>query len=157
VTEFPAVTVAPDGVAETEKSARKIARATVALWPAEVPVTVKFKGLAVVDERLFTVRVLDCPARIELGLKLQVAPEVQERAMLLVNELGAEAVMLNVVEVVPMRTTFDRLLAERENSGVPVPVSVTPAAPFAALDRTVTLPERLPLPLGVKVTEIVQA
>ena len=134
MTDFPAVTEAPEGVAETEKSDRKMARATVALSPAEVPVTVKFKGLAVVDDRLFTVSVLDCPARIELGLKLQVAPEVQERAMLLVNELGAEAVMLNVVEVVPIRMTFDRLLAERVNCGVPVPVSDTAAVPFAALE-----------------------
>jgi hypothetical protein len=157
VIEFPAVTVAPEGVAESEKSARKIARATVALCAKEVPVTVKFKGLAVVPERLVTVRVLDCPARIELGLKLQVAPELQARAILPVNELGAAAAMLNVVEVEPMTTTFERLLAERENCGVPVPVSVTPAAPLAASDRTVRLPERLPLPLGVKVTEIVQA
>jgi len=131
---FPAVTDAPEGVAESEKSARKMPRDTVAIWLPEVPVTVKFKGLAVLAERLVTVRVLDCPARIVAGLKLQLAPELHLRLMLPVNELGAEAAMLNVVEVVPTRMTFDRLLVERVNCGLPVPESPTLVVLFAALE-----------------------
>jgi hypothetical protein len=61
-------------------------------------VTVTSRGLLLVAERPFTVRMLFSPAVIDVGLKLQVAPEAeQESPMLLVKELGADAETVNVV------------------------------------------------------------
>jgi hypothetical protein len=88
-----------------------------------VPVTVKFKGFAVVDVRPVTVSVLDCPAEIPAGLKVQVAPLLQDRAMELRNVLGAAAEMVKVAVLEPMVVTFDRALEESVNTGVPVPDS----------------------------------
>jgi hypothetical protein len=144
-------------VAETEKSAKKIVRATEAVWLPEVPLTVKFKGLAVVAERALTVSVLLCPATIEAGLNAQVAPDPQARLMLPVNVLGAEAAMLNAVEleVVPMSSTVDRVLADRAKTAMPIPESVSPGL-FIASDVIDTLPVRLPVAVGVNVTVMVQ-
>ena len=75
---FPDVTEVPEGVAVSEKSAKKIVRATDAVCPLAAPLTVKFKGLAVVALRLETVTWLDPPAEIELELKLHVTPELHE-------------------------------------------------------------------------------
>ena len=115
----------------------------------------KFKGFADVAERLLTVSVLACPARIEVGLKEQVAG-LQLSEMFPVNVLGAEAATLNVVEVVPMRSTLDRVLAERVKIGMPIPVNVTEGL-FAASDWIARPPERFPLAVGVNVMEMVQA
>ena len=45
-----------------------------AVCPVLVPVTVKFKGFAVVGVRPVTVTLLDPPTAIEAGLKVHVAP-----------------------------------------------------------------------------------
>ena len=120
-----------------------------------VPVTVKFKGFAEVDERPETVRVLDPPAEIEAGLKVHVAPLLQDSAMLLSNVLGPEAEMVKVAVVEPMRITLERALEESVNSGLPVPASCS-VAPFTAFDEIRTLPLILPVVVGVKLTAMVQ-
>ena len=121
--EFPAVTVrsaGDGGVCEREKSAKKIARDTVADWPLLVPLTAKSKGFAVLADNPLTVTVLVSPGVMETGLKLHV-PVVHERSMEPWNELGAEAVTVNVVDFVPIRRTLDRTLAESEKTALPVP------------------------------------
>ena len=71
--------------------------------------------------RPVTVSVLDPPAEIEAGLKLHVAPLLQDNAMDARKVLGPEAEMVKVAVVEPMRTTLDRALEESENTGIPVP------------------------------------
>ena len=60
-----------------------------AVCPVLVPVTVKFKGFAVVGVRPVTVTLLDPPTPIEAGLKVQVAPEPQAREMISQERAGA--------------------------------------------------------------------
>jgi len=55
--------------------------ATLEVCVCAVPVTVKLKGLVVAAERPVTVIVLLWPATIDVGLKVQVAPEAQERTI----------------------------------------------------------------------------
>lgn len=106
----------PNGVAEREKSAKKIAKARVTVCCPDVPVTVRFNGLALDAVSPVTVTTLDCPAVIVVGLKAQVAPlPPQVSEMLWPNEVAAEAATVNVVEVVPIVTTLDRVFAERLN------------------------------------------
>lgn len=129
----PAVTEArggDGGVCESEKSEKKIARDTVVVWLPLVPVTVKSTGdagpgLETFDERPLTVSSLVWPAVIEVGLKLHVAPLLHERLMVPRNELGAEAPIVNVVELVPMRSRVDRALVESEKTALPVPLRGT--------------------------------
>jgi hypothetical protein len=119
-------------------------------------VTVKFKGFAVLDVRPVTVSVLDCPAEIEAGLKVQVAPLLQDKAMLLKNVLGAAAEMVKVAVPEPMVVTIDRALEESVKTEVPVPDRLTDVVAFAAFDRMLTLPVTFPVLVGVKLTEMVQ-
>lgn len=151
----PALTVVPEGVADSEKSDRNTASETVAVCPLPVPMTVMFKGFAVVGVRPVTVSVLDPPAVIELGLKVHVAPPLHDNAMDPRKLLGAEAEMLNVVVLEPMRTTLDRALEEREKTGLPVPDSESDAPP-TAFDAMETLPLTLPVAAGEKLTAMVQ-
>ena len=153
---MPAATEVPRGVAESVKSAKKIERASDAVCPPLVPVIVKFRGFAELAVRPLTVRVLVWPGGTVVGLKVQVAPDPQPSATFPRKELGAEAATLNVAEVLPIRRTLERVLAESVNCAIPVPESVTATA-FAALDRILRLPVRLPLPVGLKVIEMVQA
>jgi hypothetical protein len=87
-------------------------------------------------------------------LKVQVAPEAQERTILLVKELGADALTVKVAVVVPTITVVDLALAESVKTGFPVPVRATLCAPVLAV--ILTVPERLPDVVGVKKTLIVQ-
>lgn len=144
------------GVSPSEKSLKKIDRGTVVDWLPLVPFTAKFVGSALLDERPVTVTVLDWPAVTDDGLKVQV-PLVQERAMVPWNELGAAAVTVNVVEVVPIRRTVDLAFAARENSALPVPDSVTVCGPLAASSSKVKVPGSLPDDFGDKVTLVLQA
>lgn len=152
---FPALTVVPEGVAVSEKSERKTANDTVAVCPLPVPVTVTFKGFAVAEVRPVTVSRLDPPATIELGLKAHVAPLLQDNAMDPRKVLGAEAEMVNVVVLEPMRITLDRALEESEKTGLPVPDSDSDGEPVA-FDAMETLPVTLPVVVGVKLTAMVQ-
>lgn len=160
--DCPAVTDLRTGDAESEKSEKKIAKETLAAWELlacavpTVPVTVKFKGFALVAERPRTVTVLLCPAVIDAGSKAQVAPEEQESAISLTKELGAEAETVKVVEVVPITTVLDRALVEREKIVFPVPVSGTPWGLPAASSLMSRVPLRVPLPVAVNVTLTVQ-
>ena len=128
----------------------------MAVCPAPLPLTVKFKGFAVVEVRLVTVIVLDCPAEIVAGLKLQVAALLQESAMVLRKVLGAAAEIVKVVVLEPMRTTFDRALEDSVNTGLPVPERLREVVGLAASDWIWTLPVTLPVLVGVKLTEMVQ-
>ena len=58
--------------------------------------------------------------------------------------------MVNVVDVVPITTTEDRVLADREKAVFPVPLSVTVCGLPAALSVIVSVPVRAPLPTGLK-------
>lgn len=109
------------------------------------------RGLEVVALSPLTVSVLVWPAVIEAESKEQVTPAEQARVMLSVNELGAEAETVKVVEAVPMVRTVDRGLEEREKTALPVPWRSTPWGLFAASSVTVRLPELAPLPVGVNV------
>ena len=152
--DLPALTVLRTGFTAKEKSERKTVSARFAVCDTAVPVTVTLRGLDVVADRPVTVRVLLCPASIEVGLNVQLAPDPQARVMLLVNELGAVAVTVKVVVVVPITIAVDLGLAERAKTGFPVPVRETLCAPVLAL--ILTEPVRLPVAVGVKVTAIEQ-
>ena len=86
----------------------------LAVCPLPVPVTVKFKGFAVVPVSPVTVSALDPPGGIEDGLKLHVAPPVHDRAMEPWKVLGAEAEIVKFAVLEPMRVTTDRALEESE-------------------------------------------
>jgi hypothetical protein len=115
---------------------------------------VKLKGLVVVAERLVTVTVLFWPPIIDVGAKVQVAPEAQERVMGLVKELGADALTVKVAVVVPTTMVVALALAESVKTGFPVPVRETLCPPV--LEVILTEPVRLPVVVGVKKTVIVQ-
>lgn len=155
VEDWPAVTVPRVGDAETEKSAKKTVKARFAVCAPLVPATEKFKGLALAAESPVTVTVLLCPAVIDEGLKEQLAG-AQESVMLLMKELGAVADTVKVADVVPMTITVDRVPAEREKTGFPVPLSLTVCGLPAASSLRVSIPVRLPVPVGVKVMLTVQ-
>ena len=99
--------------------------------------------------------VLDCPAVMEAGLKVQV-PLVQARLMLSWNELGAEAVMVNVVDLVPTSRTSDLTLADSEKTALPSPDSATLCGLLRASSSMVRPPARFPEAVGVKVTLMLQ-
>ncbi len=150
--------VSKAGEAVRPKSAKKTARVTLAVCPAAVPVTVMFAGLVVVvlpADKPLTVSVVLSPAVIEGGSKEQVPPE-QASVIVSVNELGAAALIEKVAVFVPICTTVDRLLAESEKTGSPVPVNVTLWGLPAALSVKDKKPVRLPVPVGVKETLTVQ-
>lgn len=140
-----------EGEAVRVKSARKIAKVTFAVCPPAVPVTVMFRGLAVAAFIPLTVMVLLSPAAIVGGSNAQDAPEVHAKAIESTNELGAEALMVKVVVAVPIWTTVDRLLAEREKTGSPVPESKMRCGLPTASSVIDNVPERLPVLVGVKV------
>lgn len=152
---FPARTVVPEGVADSEKSAKKMEKVTAAVCPPPVPATVMFRGFAVVAERFVTVRVLEPPTGIELGLKVHDAPVLQDKAMEDTKVLGPAAETVKVAEGVPMRRTLERALVESEKTGLPVPVSWSDPV-LTALESTLTMPVALPVDVGVKLTEMVQ-
>jgi hypothetical protein len=82
-----------------------------------------FNGFAVLAERFVKVSVLDPPTEIDDGLKLHVAPLVQDKAMEDRKVLGPVAEMENVAAVVPMSKTLERELVESEKTGFPVPTN----------------------------------
>jgi hypothetical protein len=149
--------VVPEGVAVTEKSAKNTDNEIVPVCPAVVPVTVKFRGSAVLEVRPVTVSTLDCPPEIEAGLKVHVAALLQDSEMEFRNVLGAAAEMVKVAVLEPMSTTLDRALEESVKVGVPVPDNASDVVPFTAFDRTWTLPVTLPVESGEKLTAMVQA
>ena len=121
-----------------------------------LPLTVILKGLRVVAESWLTVSVLFCPVVIEEGSKEQVVPDEHESATLLRNELGADTNTVKVAEVVPMTSTVDLVLEEREKTALPVPLSATACGLPAASSLIAKLPVRLPLAVGVNVILTVQ-
>ena len=63
----------------------------VAVCEPLMPETVKLRGLVVEAESPDSVSVLDCPSKIEVGLKAQVAPAEHASVMLPVKLEGPEA------------------------------------------------------------------
>ena len=106
-----------------------------------MPITVKFKGFAVVAERPETVSVLDPPVEMDEGLKAHVAPDPQAKAMDPRNVLGPEAATVKVVVVDPMTMMLDRWLEESEKIGLPVPDTETDVVALTAFEATWTLPD----------------
>lgn len=147
---MPAETEASAGVAESVKSLKKMLSVTFAVWEPSVPVTLMFSGLEVVAVSPLTVTVLLWPAVTVLGLNAHVAPDEQVSVIVSKKVLGAEAVTVNVSVAVPIWMTLERVLAESENNAFPLPESATDCAPTAALSEMVTVPDRAPLPVGVK-------
>ena len=156
VAACPEDTVRSVGVTASEKSCKKTDITTLADWVPLFPETVMFMGLGVVAERLLTVNVLLWPPVIEVGLKAQVAPEEQERVIEFVNELGAEAKIVKVTEVVPITTFVDRALVEREKTALPIPERDTVCVPPVASSVMERAPVREPLDVGVNWTVNVQ-
>ncbi len=132
-----------------------------AVWLAFVPLTVKLRGFGVEAERLPTVKVLVWPGLMDVGLNAQVTPEVltQEREMLLVKVLGAEAETVNFVVAVPIVILLDVYVAESEKTATPVPVRATFCGLPGALSVKLKLPVRLalPAPEGLKTMSNTQA
>lgn len=131
-----------------------------AIWLPFVPLTVKVRGFGVEAERLPTVKVLVWPGLMDVGLNVQVAPEVLAQAseILLVNEAGAEAATEKLVVAVPIVILLDAFVAESEKTATPVPVRVMVCGLPVALSVKLKLPVRLalPAPVGVKVMLNVQ-
>jgi len=149
--------VVPEGVAASEKSAKKIVSATDALWLLAVPVTVKLKGFAEVEDNPVTVTWLDPPAEIEDALKVHTTDVLHFRMMdPVLSVLGPDAVIVNCAVLDPMGTMVERVLAESEKSGLPVPDRSSAVLAFAAFEATFTLAEVTPEPVGVKFAETVQ-
>ena len=122
-----------------------------------LPTTEKFKGFAEVEERPETVTWLDPPVETVGELKLQVAPPLQLKVMVLaMTVLGPKTEMVKLAVWEPIKTTLDRALEERVKTGLPVPETARPVVPLTALEVTATLPEVLPVALGVKLTATVQ-
>ena len=118
--------------------------------------TEKSKGLADFADKPLTVTTLDCPAVIAAGLKLHV-PVLQVRSIVPWNVDGAAAVMVNVVDLVPIRMTLDLALAESEKTAFPVPERFTACGLLVASSLTVNDPDRVPVVVGVNVTLTVHA
>jgi hypothetical protein len=97
------------------------------------------------------------PRAISVGLKAQVAPPVQERAIVSVK-LGTadDSDTVKVVVVVPMFRICERVGEFRAKTGFPVPVKPTLDAPLATLSVMVRDPVCVPVLVGVKVTRKVQ-
>jgi hypothetical protein len=144
-------------VAVNPKSAKKIVNATDAVWSLLVPITVKLKGFAELDERPVTVATVDVPGEIEGELKMHTTLVLHLRMMeFCLTVLGPEAVIVNCAVWVPTISTCDRVLEEREKTELPVPARVRLVAPFTASEATVTAALRFPEALGVKLTETEQ-
>ena len=152
---FPAVTVVPEGDAAREKSAKKIANATLEDCKPPVPVTVKFRGFAEFAVRPVTLRVLDPPTGTELGLKEHVTVLLQDKPTVPRYVLGPETEREKVALAVPMRTTLARWLEERVKTGFPVPDKLIIELEFDAFDAMPTLPVIFPELVGVKLTAMV--
>jgi hypothetical protein len=131
---------------------------TLADWLPLVPVTLTFKVSERDPEKLETVRVLVPPGLIDVGLIVQVAGEVAEqvRLMLLVNELGAVAVMVNVFDVASWSAFAEGGFADKEKTATPTPISPTVCDLLAASSVTVRDCEMDPVLAGVKVTVMAQ-
>ncbi len=114
------------------------------------------KGLEVVDERPVTATVELCPGVTELGVNVQVAPEMlgHESVMLLVKPLvlGADAETVNVAEVAPTVIVDELGLAASEKTATPVPLRLTLCGLPDALSVTPRIPLFVaPVPVGMKV------
>ena len=67
-----------------------------------------FKGFAVVAVRPVTESVLDCPVEMEVGVKVHVAPLLQDNTIGVWKVLGPVAEIVKVAVFDPIKMTFDR-------------------------------------------------
>jgi hypothetical protein len=97
------------------------------------------------------------PKAISVGLKTQLAPPVQERAIVSVKlGTGDDSDNAKVVVVVPMFRICEMVGEFRAKTGFPVPVKPTLDVPLVVLSVMVRDPVRVPVLVGVKVTRKVQ-
>jgi len=143
---------------ESEKSVSRSTGTTLADWLLLVPVTLTFTVSKRDPEKLETVRVLVPPGLIEVGLIVQVVGEDAEqvRLMLLVNELGAVAVMVNVFDVASWSAFIEDGFDDKEKTATPTPTKLTICDLLAASSVTVRDCEMDPVLAGVKVTLMAQ-
>ena len=87
----PEMIVSSAGDAESEKSANRRTRGSVAVCDPLVPLTVKLYGFGVAPLRPLTDSVLLCPVKMVAGLNVHVVPVEQDKVMLPVKALGADA------------------------------------------------------------------
>jgi hypothetical protein len=118
--------------------------------------TVKLKGFALDVVRLLTVRVLVCPGKMEVGLKVQVGPAEQVRVILPVKLSGAVAEKVKVAVVLPITTVVVGVVVVTEKTASPVPERVTCWGLPVALSLMRKKALRTPEAVGVKVTLTVQ-
>jgi len=163
--DAPDCTLLMAGEAESEKSAKKMVKLSVAvprLVVESAPFTVKREGFALVADSPERVKVLFEgtvvePKAIFDGLKAQVGPPVQVRAIVSVKLGWAEARdIVKVVVVVPMFRICERVGEVRLKTGFPVPTKATLDAPLLTLSVMVRDPDRVPVLVGVKVTSKAQ-
>lgn len=144
------------GVPESEKLSSSTVRFTVAVCDPLVPVTAKLKGFGVEAERPLRVSVVLWPAKIVVGLKLQLKVVGQDRLMLPVKPVTALALIVKVVEVEPMIVETVAALDARENRARPVPERDTPCGLPVALSLMLSVPVLLPLAAGANTIETEQ-
>lgn len=140
------------------KSGNRIVSSRKAVWESLVPITAKFRPLALTALRLLIVSVLLSPGAIEVGLNAQLAAALPEqvRLMLPVKPNWVVAVMVKVVESVPRATLAVLVGDESEKAATPPPRSGTTCGLPAASSVMVSVPVRVPVAVGVKVTLISQ-
>ena len=141
------------------KSGNETVSNSEAVWESLVPITAKFRPLALTALRLLIVSVLVSPGAIEVGLNAQLAGALPEqlKLMLPVNPDWLAAETLKVVESVPLGTVDVLVGDDSEKATPPVPASCTTCGLPAASSVMVTAPVRAPATVGVKVTSMVQS
>lgn len=148
----PARIVTRPGEPASVKVWSKRVRFTVADCDPLVPMMEKLNGLGVETERLLTVAVLVCPAKIEVGLNVQVIPVGQDKVMLPVKLLGAEAETVKFAVVEPIRTETVGCGEVIEKTAAPVPDNATDCGLPVALSLMLKLPALPPVEVGANVT-----
>ena len=92
------------GDTESVKVWNRRVRFTVAVCEPLVPLTVKLNGFGVEVVRSQRVRVLVCPEKMVVGLKVQVTPDGQDNVTAPVKPLAADTDTIWVAPVEPMMT-----------------------------------------------------
>lgn len=147
---LPAATEPTAGVAESEKSSKKILSGSETVWLLAVPVTEKLVGFELLAESPVTVTVLVSPGVMEVGLKEHVTPLEQASEMLEVKlDTSAVAATVKLVLVLPTRMVEELAVDESVNSEPPLPVRETDALP-EAFEVTENVPVWAPPEVGAK-------
>jgi hypothetical protein len=152
------VIVVEVGLNANEKSEMETLRFSVALCPPLTPVTTKLSDVPETEPSPVTFNVAVCPGMMLAGVKEHEAGEmlVQDRLTLPVNPKDVAEETLKEVESVVLMMDEVAVGADREYATTPVPESETVWGAPPALSAMVRVPLRVPVAVGVKITEIVQ-